>query len=128
MVETCRFAHQVPLADESCLVARCLKEFGHCLLGTVEDTVFVVGKAIDVAMLACEHTCTAGTRKAVGHETVAEQDTFLGNLIKVGSLNVTVAIGTECLRRVVVRHDIDDIWALALCLSRKGRHSSHGKN
>ena len=128
MVKTCRFAHQVPLADEGCLVTRSLQKFGHCLLGAVKDTMLVVGKAIDVAMLTCEHAGTTGTRKAVGHETIAEQDTLLGNLVKVGSLNVTIAIGTECLRRVVVRHDVDDIWALALCLSRKSRHSSHGKN
>ena len=128
MVKTCRFAHQVPLADEGCLVARCLQEFGHCLLGTVEDTVFVVGKSIDVAVLTSEHAGTTGTGKTVGNETVAEEHTLLGNLVEIGSLDVALAIGTECLSRVVVSHNVDDVGTLTLCLHRHSCHSSHGKN
>ena len=128
VVETSGFADQMPLANECGLIACLLKQFGHGLLGTVEDTVLVVGETIDVAVLTCEHAGTTGPRKTVGHETVAEEHTLLGNLVEIGSLDVALAIGTECLSRVVVSHNVDDVGTLALCLSRKGRHSSHGKN
>ena len=53
MVETLRFADEMPFANHGSLVSGLLKEFGECLLISVERTG-VIGKTILVAELTGE--------------------------------------------------------------------------
>ena len=55
MVETLRFADEVPFADHGSLVSGLLKKFGECLLIAVECTC-IIGKTIEMAEFARQDT------------------------------------------------------------------------
>ena len=114
IVKACGSRHEVPLANECGLVARLLHQLRHSLLRTIEDAVLIVGKAIFVAVLTSEHTCTAGARQRIGYVGIDELDAVGCNTIQIGGGYVCVVIARHHLRRVVVGHDIDDVVAL-LC-------------
>ena len=81
--------------------------------------MLIVGEPILMAVLTRQHTCSTGTRKAVGHETAMKDDAFLSNAVHVGCLNGTVAIGRKHLSRMVVGHYIYNVGTL-LRLSCQG--------
>ena len=112
VIEARGLAHQMPLADEGCLITRLTHQFGHSLLASVKDSVLIVGKTILMAVLSCEHAGTAGARQAVGHITVAEKHTLAGQTVEVGCLDRAVAVCREHLCRMVIRHNIDDVGSL----------------
>ena len=112
VIEARGLAHQVPLADEGCLITCLTHQLGHSLLASVKDTVLIVGKTILMAVLSCEHAGTAGARQAVGHITVAEKHTLTGQTVEVGCLDRAVAVCREHLCRMVIRHNIDDVGSL----------------
>ena len=69
MIETRWLTYQMPLSDKCRLIARFLKQLGHCLLRTVKDAMFVVGKTILMAMLARKHARTRRSAQRVCHKT-----------------------------------------------------------
>ena len=112
VVKTGGAAHQVPLSHDGSLITCLLQEFGHCLLGTIEDTMLIVGETILVRVLTCEHAGTRGTTEGVGNKRTCKLHPILCDAIEVGSLNVATIIRRKHLRGVVVRHDVDDVVAL----------------
>ena len=58
VVEAGRFGNKMPFANDGCLVAALLQQFGECLLRTVE-TAGIVSESVSVAVLACKHAGTA---------------------------------------------------------------------
>ena len=128
VIETCGCAHQVPFADECRLVASGPKQFGHGLLGSVKDTMLIVGEPVLMAVLAREHAGPGRAAQRVGHKTLGKHHTLLCNTVEVGRGHRAVAIARHHLRRMVVCHDIDDIGALlSLRPSRHEKGRCQGK-
>ena len=132
MVKARGQAYQMPFADEGCLIPRLAKQLGHSLLGAVEHAGRIVREAVGMAMLARQHTGTAGTAQRIGHETIDEDNTVIGNTIQIGSLNQT-AITAHHLGCMVVGHDVHDVvllgrFFLAGTRSQRGNggHSRQG--
>ena len=71
-------------------------------------------------MLARYHAGTTGARQRVGNEAIDEAHAILRNTIEVGSLNMRLIVARHHLRRMIVRHDIQDIGPL-LSISNGGK-------
>ena len=75
----------------------------------------VVGKAVCMAMLTGQQTGTAGTTQRVGNETVGKTDSLFGDAVDVRSLDEPMIIRTDCLKRMIIAHNVEDIhWLLSL--------------
>ena len=109
MVETLRFADEVPFADHGSLVSGLLKEFGECLLIAVECTC-IIGKTIFVTELAGEDASARRSRKSIDSVTIIKANTFIGNPIHIRSLDQISSITGHCLSGVIIRHHEDDVW------------------
>ena len=115
MVEPCRLGYKMPFSYYGSLVSALLQQFRECLLRTVENAG-IVGEAIRVAMLACEHAGAAGTAERVCHKTVCKLHSVGCNAVDVGSAYITVVVRTDCLIGVIVAHDEEDVHSLLLYL------------
>ena len=101
----------MPFADDRCLVAGLLQEFGDRHLPAVEPAV-VVGKAIPVAVFAGEDHRPRGAADRIGTETVAKQGTLTGNPVDVGGVDQLRSIRRDGRRGVVIGKNEKDVGAL----------------
>ena len=108
MIETGRLTHEVPLADDRRLVAGLLHELRERRLAAVKRAV-VVGKAIQVAVLAGEDHRPRRAADRVGAEAIAKESAFPRDPIDVGRVDQLRAIGGDGGRRMVVGKDEDDV-------------------
>ena len=115
VIEPGRIRDQMPLPYHRCLVAGSLEDFRECLLPSVKGCG-VVGEAIGVAMLSRQHTSPARAAKRVRHETVRETCPLVRDAVDVRCPDEAAVIGTDCLIRVVIAHDVDDIQSLSLTI------------
>ena len=125
VVKTRRGTVQVPLSDDGGLIACGLQQFGHRLLRTVKDAMFVVSKSVFVRMLSGEHASTRGPAQRVGHIGAGKAHPILRHSVEVGSVDIARVVGRKHLGGVVVGHDVDDIVALLCC--RNHRHQTSYK-
>ena len=78
----------------------------------------VVDEAILVAMFSRQHTSPTMSADRIGHEAIGETNAILRDAVNVGGLDITPVIGTQRLKRVVIRHDVEDVeWFLSGLLS-----------
>lgn len=108
----------MPLAYHGRLVAGGLQKFGGGLLTSIEGGG-VVGEPIGMAMLAGEHTGTAGTADGVGHKTIGETHSVFGNAVDIGGLDEAIVVCADGLIGMIIAHDIDDVhgtWSRFGCV------------
>ena len=99
----------MPFANYSRLVACFLKEFWHGLLASIKR-VGIVHETIFMTMFPCKHTCAARSGNRIGNIAVVENQSFLGNIINIGSgCAKSVGIRTDCLTSMVVGHNVDNV-------------------
>ena len=60
-------------------------------------------------MLARQQTSTAGTTQRIGDETVRKPYAFIGNPVDIRSFDKTMIVGTDCLIRMIITHDVENI-------------------
>ena len=111
IIETGRIGGQVPLPDHRRLVTCLAQQLREGLLRAIKG-VLVVDKAILVAMLSRQHAGPAGSTDGIGHKTIGETNAIPCDTINIGCLDVTPVIGTQCLKRMVIRHDVEDVERL----------------
>ena len=111
IIETGRIGGQVPLPDHRRLVTCLAQQLREGLLRAIKG-VLVIDKAILVAMLSRQHAGPAGSTDGIGHKTIGETNTIPCDAVDVGGLDVTPVIGTQCLKRMVIRHDVEDVQRL----------------
>ena len=111
VIKASRVGGQVPLPDHRRLVTRLAQQFREGLLRAIEG-MRVVDEAILVAMLTRQHTGPTGSADGIGHETIGEPNAILSDTVDVGCLDVTPVVGTQCLKRMVIRHDVEDVQRL----------------
>ena len=111
IIETGRIGGQVPLPDHRRLVTCLAQQLREGLLRAIKG-VLVIDKAILVAMLSRQHAGPAGSTDGIGHKTIGETNAILSDTVDVGCLDVTPIIGTQCLKRMVIRHDVEDVQRL----------------
>ena len=68
--------------------------------------------AVDVTVFAGENGRAARGANRIDHETIAEAHPFFRNAIDVGCFVHLAAVGADRVRRMIVRHDENDIWPL----------------
>ena len=111
IIETGRIGGQVPLPDHRRLVTCLAQQLREGLLRAIKG-VLVIDKAILVAMLSRQHAGPAGSTDGIGHKTIGKTNTIPCDAVDVGGLDVTPVIGTQCLKRMVIRHDVEDVQRL----------------
>ena len=72
----------------------------------------IVDEAILVAMLTRQHTGPTGSTDRIGHKTIGEPNAILGDAVDIRCLDVTPIVSTQCLKRMVIRHDVEDVQRL----------------
>ena len=128
----------MPFPEKSGLIPCILEVTGKSGLGGIEHAGGVLGESIFMAVFSCEHACTAWAAEGVGHETVCEAESVLGNTVQVGGHSVAFVIAAHGLCRVVVGHDIDNVERLlslrlgglfvgCLSLGSSGNNSCQGE-
>ena len=111
VIKACRIRGQVPLPDHRRLVTRLAQQLREGLLTAIKG-MRIVDKTILVAMLTCQHTGPTGSTDGIGHKTIGEPNAILGDAVDVRCLDVTPIVSTQCLKRMVVCHDIEDVQRL----------------
>ena len=106
-IEALRIASEVPLADHAGVVAALLQQLRDRRTAAVEPVEN--GHAVDVRVLAGEDGGAARRADRVGGEDVFEERALFGNAIEVRRLVDARPIGADGVRRVIVRHDEDDV-------------------
>ena len=106
-IEALRIASEVPLADHAGVVAALLQQLRDRRAAAVEPVEN--GHAVDVRVLAGEDGGAARRADRVGGEDVFEERALFGNAIEVRRLVDARPIGADGVRRVIVRHDEDDV-------------------
>ena len=101
----------MPFPYNCSLIAGLLQQLRECLLAAVK-TFRIVGKAILMAMLARQQTGTTGTAQRVGDETVRKPYAFISNPVDIRSFDKTMIVSTNCLIRMIIAHDIENIHRL----------------
>ena len=116
IVEAGRVADQVPLAEESCLVARGLQQLGKGSLRAVKAAVGVVKETVSMRVLAGQNRGPAGAADGVGHDTPVESHSFAGQAIDVGRLDQLprIVVGTDGLKRVIITENKNDVRPASL--------------
>ncbi len=110
MVEPRRLGAQVPLPNHGCLVAGLLQKLGKGLLATVKHvSVGIVGITVGMAVLACKHAGTTRSAQRIGYKTVGEAHSLVSYPVNVRCLHITPVVGTDCLERMIVAHDVDNV-------------------
>ena len=98
----------MPFADDGCLIAVALKDFGHILLAVV-DMGADGGDLVDVVVSAGEDGGAAGLAERVGAEAVVEKHTALGYAVEIGGPVDARPVTTHGVGCVVVGHDEENI-------------------
>ena len=110
MIETDRIGVQVVFTNKAGLVI-----MGLHILGQRRLTLIKAGKFVDsVTMRVFAGHNHRPTRRAnrVGHKRIGETHAFVSESIKIGRWShrsQPSPIRTDCMRRMIVRHDIEDI-------------------
>ena len=116
IVESLWITYEVPFTNHGSLISILLEKFWESQLVAIESSG-IVDESVGMAMLAGEHTGTAGATDGVGHEAVGEAHALVGYAVNIGRFNVTLVIGTDGLVRVVVAHDEENVHRLLGCRS-----------
>ena len=114
----------MPLADEGCLVAAFFQESGDV------DRVRWNGvpkrfDAVDVTVLAGQYTSSA--RRANGIDAIGSvhADALCCQSVDTGRFenrSQVASIGANCIGRMIIRHDVEDIHRSSLYRKGKARH------
>ena len=107
VIETRRIGKQMPLADHRRLIPRLLeilREVRLLAIERIEDRHTVL-----VAVLAGKNRRAAGRANRVVHEAAREEHAVLRDAIDARRLIDATAVGAHGMRRVVVRHDEEDV-------------------
>ena len=99
---------QMPLADDSRLVARVLEQLGECRLPPVEWLAEVLD-TVDMAVGAGENRGSAGRAYRIRAEAVVEAHAPCGYAVNVWCLVDAASIRADCMSRMVVTHNEDDV-------------------
>ena len=110
VIESGRFADQVPLPNDCRLITRLLQKLWERRLPAVEGAV-IVTKAIAVAVFAGEDHRPRGAADGVGAETVLEQRALAGKPVDVRRFDQLRAVGRDGGRGMVVGKDEQDVRA-----------------
>lgn len=78
-------------------------------------------------MFSGQHTGTTGTTQRVGHKTIGETYTFIGNPVQIGRFHVACVITAHHLRRMVIGHDIHNVVLLLFLLVSLLTGSGHSR-
>ena len=132
-VKTLRLALHVPFADDGSLVAGIAQK----LRNEGDGSVYSFSEctlAVLVAVESGHQAGAAGSRKGILDIGFVEPDPFTGKAVHVGRGSLAaerVAIGTEGLIGVVIRHDVDDVHPLGsiflLCSGHRGKGRQDGQ-
>ena len=118
-IEPDRIAAEMPFADHAGVVAALLEQACHRAPGAVEPVEH--RHAIQVRVLTRENRGAARRADRVGHHHLLEERAFLGEAIDVRRAVHPRSVRADRVRRVVVRHDEDDVRAIG---RRRGRSDS----
>ena len=131
IVESLRVASHVPLADDGCLIACILQQFGEECARCV-DTLAQLSLSVLMTVKSGHQTCTRRSGERILDKRLVKTHTALGYTVDVGrgcELANGVSICRNALESMVVAHDVHNVGALCcsllLCLhcgceARKG--------
>ena len=105
---------EVYFTNHGRLVTRLLELFWKIVLVPVKRE-HVVNLPVDETVLACQHNCPARSTNGVGDTGTGKDGTFPCQSVNVGSFVQSIAVGTDGLIAVVIRHDVDDVGPLPGC-------------
>ena len=99
----------MPFADHACVITRPLQRLRHRPLTAIK--AIERWHAIDVTVFAGEDGSATRCADGIHRETMVETDAFLREPINVRCLVDLAAIRADRMRRVIVRHDENDVGA-----------------
>ena len=104
IIKTGRVGFQVPFPNHGCLVAGLLEQLRKGVLRTIESTIAVVVKAIDMAVSAGEERGATGAAQRVVHQKPIEPHAFVCQPVNVRCLDQMprFIVSADRLPRVVI--------------------------
>lgn len=107
IIKTCRVGKQMPLADHRRLIPRLLeilRQVRLIAIKGIEDC-----HAILVAVFAGKNRRAARRANGIVNEAAREEHSVLRDAVDAGRLIDATAVGAHGMRRVVVRHDEENV-------------------
>jgi len=115
VVEAGGVGDQVPFPDDRSFIAGLPEELREGLLCAVETAVGVIHITVQMGVLAGQDRGAGGAADGISAVGAAEQHAFVGNAVDIRrgrDLVEAVTVGGNCLQRVVVGEDEEDVRAL----------------
>ena len=107
----------MPLADDGCFISGLLKVLRQVRLRAIEAIKH--GDAILMTVFSCQNCRAAGRADGIIHEASRQHHAFARQSIYVWRPIDPAAIRADRMRRVVVRHDEENVRARGGCSTRR---------